>query len=112
VPKASLRLDARPWNVKASTRCGYEVVLALVPFWRTWLCHLSGSDSSLLGSSCLVGWHSRSSTMGQLGVKDIATPEVKFLDRCKINCSEGVLQVLVRRSRMWVWGAKMIRHRR
>jgi len=50
--------------------------------------------------------------MGQLRVKDIATLEVKFLDRCKINSSEGVLQVLVHRSRMRVWGAKMIRHRR
>jgi hypothetical protein len=53
-----------------------------------------------------------SATMGLLGVKDITAPEVKFLDRCKINCSEGALQVHVRRSRMRVWGAKMIRHRR
>ena len=50
--------------------------------------------------------------MGPLEVKDIATLEVKFLDRCKINGSEGVLQVRVRRSRMRAWGAKMIRHRR
>jgi len=50
--------------------------------------------------------------MGSLRVKDITAPEVKFLDRCEINCSEGVLQVRVRRSRMRVWGAKMIRHRR
>jgi len=42
----------------------------------------------------------QSSMMGLLRVKDIATPEVKFLDRCKINCSEGVLQGHVRRSRM------------
>ena len=53
-----------------------------------------------------------SATMGLLGVKDMAAPEVKFLDRCQINCSEGALQVHVRRSRMRVWGAKMIRHRR
>lgn len=52
------------------------------------------------------------SVRGLLGVKDIAAPEVKFLDRCKINCSEGVLHLPVRRSRMRVWGAKMIRHRR
>lgn len=30
-PKRPFRLDARPWNVKASTGCGYGVVLALVP---------------------------------------------------------------------------------
>ena len=46
------------------------------------------------------------------GAKGIAAPEVKFLDRRRTNCSEGVLQVRVRRSRMRVWGAKMIRHRR
>ena len=50
--------------------------------------------------------------MGLLRVEDIAAPEVKFLDRCGINCSEGALQVCVRRSRMRAWGAKMIRHRR
>jgi hypothetical protein len=54
----------------------------------------------------------RSQTMGLFGVKDIGAPEVKFLDRCEIHCSEGVLQVQVRRSRMRVRGAKMIRHRR
>ena len=54
----------------------------------------------------------QSSMMGHLRVKDTAALEVKFLDRCMINSSEGALQVLVRRSRMRVWGAKMIRHRR
>ena len=54
----------------------------------------------------------RSASTGLLRVKDTAAPEVKFLDRCKINCSEGALHVRVRRSRMRVWGAKMIRHRR
>ena len=54
----------------------------------------------------------RPQMMGMLRVKPIATPEVKFLDRCKRSSSEGVLQVHVRRSRMRVWGAKMIRHRR
>lgn len=54
----------------------------------------------------------RTDTMGPFGVDDIEAPEVKFLDRCEINCSEGALQVRVRRSRMRVWGAKMIRHRR
>jgi len=49
---------------------------------------------------------------GSLRVKDTATPEVKFLDRCKMHGGEGVLQVLVRRSRMRVWGAKRIRHPR
>jgi len=50
--------------------------------------------------------------MGLLRVKDTATPEVKFLDRCMIHCGEGVWQGPVRRSRMRAWGAKMIRHRR
>lgn len=54
----------------------------------------------------------QSDTMGPLRVKDIAAPEVKFLDRCEINRSEGVLQGRVRRSRMRAWGSKMIRHRR
>ena len=65
-------------------------------------CHLLGFG---------VDWYP-TSMRGLLGVKDIAAPEVKFLDRCKINCSEGVLHLPVRRSRMRVWGAKMIRHRR
>ena len=54
----------------------------------------------------------RSAMMGLLEVKGIAAPEVKFLDRSKTNCCEGALQVHVHRSRMRVWGAKMIRHRR
>ena len=54
----------------------------------------------------------RSQPMGLFGVKGIGAPEVKFLDRCETHCSEGVLQVHVRRSRMRVRGAKMIRHRR
>lgn len=54
----------------------------------------------------------RTDTMGPFGVDDIEAPEVKFLDRCEIDSSEGALQVRVRRSRMRVWGAKMIRHRR
>jgi hypothetical protein len=54
----------------------------------------------------------RSQPMGPFGVKDMGAPEVKFLDRCQIHGSEGVLQVHVRRSRMRVRGAKMIRHRR
>ena len=67
---------------------------------------------SRVGLGPAQGAMHRPETMGAIGVKDIATPEVKFLDRCQINCSEGVLQVRVRRSRMRVWGAKMIRHRR
>ena len=53
------------------------------------------------GSSHTVGtqWR-RSLSRGLLGVEGIATPEVKFSDRCKTNCGEGVLQVHVRRSRM------------
>jgi len=31
VPSSLSRLNARPWNVKASTRCGLIVVLALEP---------------------------------------------------------------------------------
>lgn len=58
------------------------------------------------------GQEHRTETMGPIGAKGIAAPEVKFLDRRRTNCSEGVLQVRVRRSRMRVWGAKMIRHRR
>lgn len=54
----------------------------------------------------------RPQMMEMLRVRAIATPEVKFLDRCKSNRSEGVMQVHVRRSRMRVWVAKMIRHRR
>lgn len=66
-----------------------------------------GAATSWLGS----GRHP-SGMRGLLGVKGIAAPEVKFLDRCQTNCSEGALHVPVRRSRMRVWGAKMIRHRR
>jgi len=38
--------------------------------------------------------------MGLLGVKGIAAPEVKFLDRRKTTGGKGALQVQVRRSRM------------
>lgn len=54
----------------------------------------------------------RSAMTGLLDVKDISAPEVKFLDRRRINGGEGALQVHVHRSRTRVWGAKMIRHRR
>lgn len=50
--------------------------------------------------------------MEPIRVKDTAALEVKFLDRCQVHSSEGVLPACVRRSRMRVWGAKMIRHRR
>ena len=49
---------------------------------------------------------------GPLRVEGTVAPEVKFLDRCKTHCGEGVLHVRVRRSRMRVRGTKMIRHRR
>jgi len=78
---------------RASAQCG-------IPFRGS--CHLLGFG---------VDWYPPS-MRGLLGVKDTAAPEVKFLDRCMINCSEGVLHLHVRRSRMRVWGAKMIRHRR
>ena len=103
VLKASSWLDVRPWNAKASTGYGYGVVLALVPIsenvaqstvaWR-YCCQLAGGATQVSVGLC------QSSTMGLLGVKGITTPEVKFLDRCETNCSEGVLQVHVRRSRM------------
>ena len=38
----------------------------------------------------------RSQPMRLFRLKDIRAPEVKFLDRCEINSSEGVLQVHVR----------------
>jgi len=123
-----LGLDDRPWNVKASTGCGQTELCwpwcssrgTWCHDWRSLLVpslHLVAARKSGLpwrgvgvaGSFQL--WY-RSASMGLLGVKDTAAPEVKFLDRCKINCSEGALQVHVRRSRMRVWGAKMIRHRR
>lgn len=63
-------------------------------------------------TAVLVGTCTVSTMMGLLWVKGIEALEVKFLDRCKTNCSEGALQVHVCRSRMRVWGAKMIRHRR
>jgi len=34
--------------------------------------------------------------MGRLAVEDITAPEVKFLDRCGIDCSERALHVHVR----------------
>lgn len=93
------------------------------PLWATWwlfpqaqrltwlfLCALGPEVSVLL--SYLLACNHRSQAMGPFGVKDMGAPEVKFLDRCQIHCSEGVLQVHVRRSRMRVRGAKMIRHRR
>ena len=61
---------------------------------------LQGLCTALWSSLAGSGGQYQSSVMGLLRVKDIATPEVKFLDRCKINCGEGVLQVHVRRSRM------------
>jgi len=50
--------------------------------------------------------------MGLFVVMDIDTPEVKFSDRCGINCGKGVPLEHVRRSRTRVWGAKMIRYHR
>ena len=117
-------LDAHPRNGKASTELCSGVVLALVPI-----------QDNLGLSPC--GFHRRRvspptafgppgggrvpagaqraailpETMRMLRVKGTAAPEVKFLDRCKTRCSEGVLQAHVCRSRTKVWGAKMIRHR-
>lgn len=119
------RLNVHPWNVEVSTECGIGVVLALGPT----LGNLVGAPAGHRGAALppprpLAGRRRRrrphpsaacthrSQPMGLFRVKDIAAPEVKFLDRCEIHGSEGVLQVHVRRSRMRVRGAKMIRHRR
>jgi len=78
-----------PWGVRASH------VVRRDATGRSSVCALNGDDGTTA-----------------FRVKDTATPEVKFLDRCEINSSEGVLQACVRRSRMRVRGTKMIRHRR
>ena len=88
--------------------------------WRTWCVSLCTPAVVPRGHPLRMsrrgrvggGKTHRPETRGPFGVTDTATPEVKFLDRCLINCSEGVLQACVRRSRTRVWGAKMIRHRR
>jgi hypothetical protein len=85
------------------------VVLALVPFKG----NVVPSPLVPGPSGSQVRWCGAvSASMGLLGVKGIAAPEVKFLDRRKTTGGKGALQVHVRRSRMRVWGAKMIRHRR
>jgi hypothetical protein len=114
-PSVQSWLDAHPWNGKASTECGIRVVLALAPVLDNVGLSPGWADPSRPRPrrGRLVSKGSfRPQMMGMLRVKPIATPEVKFLDRCKRDSSEGVLQVHVRRSRMRVWGAKMIRHRR
>jgi len=102
--KQPLRLNARPWNVKASTIClAVELCWPWCPDWGTWPWPQWHTGTPPFSGRCspglLVG-RCHSSMMGWLGVEGIATPEVKFLDRCKTTCSEGVLQVPVRRSRM------------
>jgi len=117
------RLDAHPWNVKASTVRGTESCAGLGTRsgqCGAWSRPLPGGPVGAgvkpshgrvnLGQSLLSVY--QADPMGPFRVKGTATPEVKFLDRCKTHCSEGVLQGCVRRSRMRVWGAKMIRHRR
>ena len=113
---SSCRLNVHPWNVKVSTECGIGVVLALGPTLGNLVGVLTGPGElfpTTVGFTILpVTCTHRSQPMEPFGVKDIGAPEVKFLDRCEIHGSEGVLQVRVRRSRMRVRGAKMIRHRR
>ena len=79
-----------------------------------------GCDGGVVGVSPTGrGWgqwkggpRRRSPARGPLGAQGTATPEVKFSDRRLTHGGAGVLQVRVRRSRMRVWGAKTIRHRR
>lgn len=106
-------LDACPWNVKASTELGSGVVQALVPVQENVVPH-PGSGNGSLRVAQYLSWccGNLPPMMGLLRVEGIGAPEVKFLDRCKTNCSEGVLQEHVRRSRMRARGAKMIRHHR
>ena len=97
-------------ELQSSDQTWLRVVLALV----TNLSNVGLPPDCGLASATAyaqVGSH-QPDMMEEFRVEDTAAPEVKFLDRCKINCSEGVLQELVRRSRMRVWGTKMIRHRR
>ena len=101
MPSSELQSSDQPW---------LRVVLALV----TNLSNVGLPPGCVLAPAMVtaqVGSH-QTDMMEEFRVEDTAAPEVKFLDRCKINCSEGVLQELIRRSRMRVWGTKMIRHRR
>jgi len=125
---------SHPWNVTASTVRGKcEVVLALESAQGNVVHGPAVADPARLVSLSRREPHTsmwgsprggrgvaaggprtchQSETMEVFRVKDIRAPEVKFLDRCGIHRSEGVVQVLVRRSRMRVGGSKMIRHRR
>jgi len=119
-------------SIDQSFLLAIELCWSWSPIWATW-CMEPGPDPVGLGGLARAEGASasprsrlplpqrprgprsfmhRSQTMGPFRVKDIAAPEVKFLDRCTINRSEGAWQVRVRRSRMRVRGAKMIRHRR
>ena len=57
-------------------------------------------------------WRRSTPPTGPFRVQGTATPEVKFLDRCKTDSGAGVRQGPVHRSRARAWGSKMIRHRR
>jgi len=127
------RLDVHPGNVKASTeqgtrscaglgacfgQCGAWSKPVAAVSWTClwWACRLRAAATRPLAllfvsQTGLLSVYQANLT-GPFGVKGTAAPEVKFLDRCKTHGSEGVLQGCVRRSRMRVWGAKMIRHRR
>ena len=97
-------------ELQSSDQTWLRVVLALVPN----LSNVGLPPSCGLAQATVhcPGGESPTDLMEEFREDDNSAPEVKLLDRCNINCSEGVLQELVRRSRMRVWGTKMIRHRR
>ena len=69
-----------------------------------------GPPTGLLGAP--GRWRHSTSPRGPFRVQGTATPEVKFLDRCKTDSGEGVRQGPVHRSRARAWGSKRIRHPR
>lgn len=91
-------LNAPPWNVTVSTECGKRVVLALVPISGNtvlspdWILGPSGLYPGQGASQAHRWWQHLTPQRGLFRVQETATLEVKFLDRCKINSGEGVLQ--------------------
>ena len=71
-----------------------ELCWSWSPLWAICCCPLGVRLGPPLwcGTCALCGGMHQSQLMGLLRVKDTATPEVKFLDRCMIHCSEGVWQ--------------------
>jgi len=92
MPSSELQSNDQTW---------LRVVLALVPNLNN-VGLVPGCGTCPRATSTVQVVCHQTDMMEVLRVEGIVAPEVKFLDRCKTNCSEGALQVHVRLSRMRV----------